>query len=42
MKVYQNSEDDFIQQGCNICGKQLLSKEKLKQHQDAMHKNKGH
>ena len=41
MNVYQYSEDDFIKQGCNICGKQLLTKMKLKQHQDAVHKKKG-
>ena len=41
MNIYQNSEDEFMKHGCNICGKQMLTKNKLKQHEDAAHKNKG-
>ena len=41
MNIYQNSEDESMKHSCNICGKQLLTIEKLKQHQDAVHKNNG-
>ena len=41
MGIYQNSEDESMKQSCNICGKQVLTKKKLKQHQDAVHRNKG-
>ena len=40
MNIYQNTEDEFLKQSCNICGKQILTKEKLKQHQDEVHRNK--
>ena len=36
MNMYQS-----IKHICNICGKQKLTEEKLKQHQDAVHKSKG-
>ena len=41
MNIYQNTEDEVLKHSCNICGKQILTKEKLKQHQDEVHKNKG-
>ena len=41
MEVYQNIEDQNVKPICNICGKQTLTKERLKQHQDAVHKSKG-
>ena len=41
MNINQNSEDDYMKHSCNICGKQILTKKKLKQHQDAVHKNEG-
>ena len=40
MNVHQNSKDQNTKHICNICGKQILTKEKLKQHQDAVHKSK--
>ena len=40
MKVYQNSEDHNINPLWNICGKQTLTRETLKQHQDAVHESK--
>ena len=42
MNTYQHTEDLTIKHICNICGKQLLTKGKLKQHQDAVHKSKGY
>ena len=41
MNIDRNREDEFLKHSCNICGKQMLTKEKLKQHQDEVHKNKG-
>ena len=41
MNTYQNSEDDNMKHICNMCGKQTLSREKLKQHQAKVHKSKG-
>ena len=41
MNIYQNSEDEHVKQSCNICGKQILTKKKLKQHQETVHRNKG-
>ena len=40
MDVYQNSEHKDIKHICNICGKQTLTKEILKHHQDAVHEGK--
>ena len=40
MNIHQNSEDEYMKYNCSICGKQILTKKKLKQHQDAVHKNK--
>ena len=40
MNIYENIEDEFLMYNCNICGKQILTKEKLKRHQDEVHKNK--
>ena len=40
MNVHQNSEDPNVSHICNICGKQKSTKEKLKHHQDALHKIK--
>ena len=41
MNIHQNSEDEHMKYNCSICGKQMLTKKKLKQHEDAVHKNKG-
>ena len=41
MIIHQNSEDEYRKYNCSICGKQILTNKKLKQHQDAVHKNKG-
>ena len=41
MNLDQNLEDDNMKHICNICGKQTLSREKLKQHQNEVHKSKG-
>ena len=41
MNIYRNTEDEFSKHSCNICGKQMLTKEKLKQHQDKVNKDKG-
>ena len=41
MNIYRNTEDKFLKHRCNICEKQILTKEKIKQHQDEVHKNKG-
>ena len=41
MNIYRNTEDKFLKHYCNICEKQIFTKEKLKQHQDEVHKNKG-
>ena len=41
MNIYRNTDFEFLKHSCNICGKQILTKEKLKQHQDKVHKNKG-
>ena len=41
MNIHQNTEDEVLKHICNICGKQILTKEKLKRHQDEVHKNKG-
>ena len=41
MNIFQNTEDKLLKHSCNIRGKQILTKKKLKQHQDEVHKNKG-
>ena len=41
MNTYQNSEDENMKHICNICGKQTISRKKLKQHQDEVHKSEG-
>ena len=40
MNFCQDKEDQNMKHICNICGKQTLTKEKLKQHQNAVHKSK--
>ena len=37
MNIFQNTEDKLLKHSCNIRGKQILTKKKLKQ----VHKNKG-
>ena len=41
MNLDQNLEDDNMKHICNICGKQTLSREKLKHHQAKVQKVKG-
>ena len=44
MNIFQNTEDKLLKHSCKlrkIRGKQILTKKKLKQHQDEVHKNTG-